>query len=511
VRPAIFAVAGSAAAIAVAILAANVDLANHVAPVSTAMDVVAGLAFVGGAAVAPGPARARALFCAVGVAWLLGSLVPQTLLAYSEILAIALLTFPNGRPTGVWRWLLIAILLFAIAAEPGDAVLAGLFAIVAVTTAGSLRHEPAAAVFPAVAAGALSVVLGAYALAQQTSAQLDQDQWLLAYESILVVIGLAFPIAARAVVRGRAALADRLLAGDQPAGLEGLAQLLASMLGDPGLRILRWDGSGGAPLGAGRALLMVDDGPDPLAVVVHDDVAAIRDPATARAVTDAVRLTALNERWQAALALQLSELEAARSRLVAATDRQRVAIAARLRDDVVRPIEAAIVALQGVAAADGGHEARHAVSVAVDELTASVGQVDALTSGVPPVALGDGGLIEAITRLADRSPVPVLLSLAADAKGDREPETALFYVCSEALANTIKHAQASGVRIGLRPDRGLLVLVVADDGVGGATMGGFGLHGLADRLAAAGGRLRVDSPAGAGTTITASISARTIS
>ncbi len=84
-------------------------------------------------------------------------------------------------------------------------------------------------------------------------------------------------------------------------------------------------------------------------------------------------------------------------------------------------------------------------------------------------------------------------------------ETALFYVCSEALANATKHARASRISIDLRRDRGDLVIAISDDGVGGARLSGFGLRGLADRLAVHGGRLRVDSPPGAGTTLIARI------
>jgi signal transduction histidine kinase len=80
-----------------------------------------------------------------------------------------------------------------------------------------------------------------------------------------------------------------------------------------------------------------------------------------------------------------------------------------------------------------------------------------------------------------------------------------FFVCSEALANTAKHAGATRVRIEIRADDNRLVLVVSDDGVGGASPSGSGLRGLADRVETHGGRLSVDSPPAGGTRVVAEL------
>ena len=95
------------------------------------------------------------------------------------------------------------------------------------------------------------------------------------------------------------------------------------------------------------------------------------------------------------------------------------------------------------------------------------------------------------------------MAVAEDAAASQEAETALFYVCCEALANAVKHAGATRVEIAVERQDGGVVATVADDGCGGADPSGSGLVGLADRLAARKGRLRVDSPPGAGTTVTA--------
>jgi len=171
----------------------------------------------------------------------------------------------------------------------------------------------------------------------------------------------------------------------------------------------------------------------------------------------------------------------------------------------VRPIEAAAGELRRIDLARSGEDAREALKLAGQELSASAAEILVLIGGIPPATLGDGGLAGAIEDLAERCPIPVSVTTAAEATTDAERETALFYVCSEALTNAIKHARASRISIDLRRERDDLVLVISDDGIGGANPDGSGLHGLVDRLVVNGGRLRVDSPPGAGTTLTARI------
>jgi signal transduction histidine kinase len=109
--------------------------------------------------------------------------------------------------------------------------------------------------------------------------------------------------------------------------------------------------------------------------------------------------------------------------------------------------------------------------------------------------------------LTARTPVPVALELPTE----RFPalvESTAYFVVSEALANVGKHARATeaAVTIEVRSDR--LVVSVTDDGRGGAVADptdGTGLSGLADRVAAVGGRLVVESPPGAGTAVTADL------
>jgi signal transduction histidine kinase len=485
---------------ALAVLAARADLApGAFGADATVVDLAVGLVFVGGAALARAPWRSRLLFSTVGLAWLVGSFLPGAKVAYLGILATALALFPSGRPRTARDWLSVVLPLPVVLVIPTQPVLAGLFAAVAASALAVRRWERVAAWAPAVAAASLGIVLAVSWVVEVTQPRgFDPPVWKLALELVLLVVALGFPVASWAVMRERARLADRLLGDDRVVGIEGLALLLAETIGDPRLRIYRWDPASGAYLGPDglrlephrrTALIRVDDADAPLAAIVHGETSAMQDPTVAAAAVEAVRLTATNERRQTAERRQLAQREAARGRLLVSTDRQRQAIAARLRDEVVGPIQDAVAVLRRIDPSPLEPEPREALVVAGRELEASVGEILALIDGVPPATLGDGGLVAAIRVLAERCPLPVSVSATPDAAADVARETALFYVCSEALANATKHARASRVSIDLRRERDDLVITVSDDGVGGARLSGFG----------------VDSTPGAATTLTARI------
>ena len=117
-----------------------------------------------------------------------------------------------------------------------------------------------------------------------------------------------------------------------------------------------------------------------------------------------------------------------------------------------------------------------------------------------------GGRAPALRTLARRSAVPV--DLTSDIAGTLPApvELAAYYVVAESLTNAAKHARAEAVAVRAETRDGWLRLRVTDDGAGGAdARGGSGLVGLADRVAALGGRLRVTSPRGDGTTVAAEL------
>jgi signal transduction histidine kinase len=136
-------------------------------------------------------------------------------------------------------------------------------------------------------------------------------------------------------------------------------------------------------------------------------------------------------------------------------------------------------------------------------LADAVAELQDFSRGIHPAVLSERGLGPALRTLARRSAVPVELEVTANARYPEPVEIAAYYVASEALANAMKHAQASQVEMSLTARDGSLLLSVRDDGVGGADPGrGSGLAGLTDRVEALGGSIRLRSAAGAGTNIT---------
>ena len=108
----------------------------------------------------------------------------------------------------------------------------------------------------------------------------------------------------------------------------------------------------------------------------------------------------------------------------------------------------------------------------------------------------------AASALAGRAPVPIDLSVDT---GRLPPavEATCYFVAAEATANIVKHATATRARIDVDVADGVVTLVVADDGIGGADVEGAGLRGLRDRVEAVAGRFQVDSPAVGGTRVSA--------
>lgn len=140
-------------------------------------------------------------------------------------------------------------------------------------------------------------------------------------------------------------------------------------------------------------------------------------------------------------------------------------------------------------------EARDALAYALEELRD-------LTQGIRPAILVERGLPAALDDLSRRASLPVRLEQEIAGRLPEPLEAAAYFVASEALANAAKHSQASEVRLAASFEGSTLVIEVADDGIGGAdARRGSGLRGLADRVEAIGGRMRVSSPPGRGTSV----------
>jgi signal transduction histidine kinase len=134
----------------------------------------------------------------------------------------------------------------------------------------------------------------------------------------------------------------------------------------------------------------------------------------------------------------------------------------------------------------------------------AIGELRELAHGILPAVLMRGGLSAGVRSLAQRSQVPIDVTVTVD----RLPavlEATAYFVISEALTNVAKHAQATRVTVRVHADDESLHVEVRDNGVGGARLDGAGLGGLADRAAALNGRLQIESPPGGGTRVVANL------
>jgi PAS domain S-box-containing protein len=143
---------------------------------------------------------------------------------------------------------------------------------------------------------------------------------------------------------------------------------------------------------------------------------------------------------------------------------------------------------------------------AIAELKAATSELRELARGIHPAVLTEGGLEPALRGLVRRCPLPAHLTEAPAGRFPAAVEAAAYFVVAEGLTNAARHAEGAGaVEVAARAQDAAVAVTVSDDGPGGATLDGGGLGGLADRVAALGGRLTVASPPGAGTTLRAEI------
>jgi signal transduction histidine kinase len=139
------------------------------------------------------------------------------------------------------------------------------------------------------------------------------------------------------------------------------------------------------------------------------------------------------------------------------------------------------------------------------EASAAIGELRDLARGIAPPVLADRGLAAAVEALGKRSALEVTVEAQMARRLSPVIESAAYFVVAEALTNAAKHARGARARVRLTDGGGRLVIVVSDDGPGGAVPTGGGLTGLRHRVEALDGSLEVRSPVGAGTTIRAEL------
>jgi signal transduction histidine kinase len=199
-----------------------------------------------------------------------------------------------------------------------------------------------------------------------------------------------------------------------------------------------------------------------------------------------------------------AQLTASRARIVASADDARRRIERDLHDGTQQRLVALGLALrvaQSTVPAELPQLRTHIGRVG-DELTGAIEELRVLARGIHPAILSEHGLGPALRTLARRAAIPVELDIRTETRLADRIEVAVYYVVSEALTNTTKHAHASCAQVAIEERDAILNLSIRDDGVGGADpAGGSGLIGLRDRVQALGGAIEVNSRPGEGTAI----------
>jgi signal transduction histidine kinase len=297
---------------------------------------------------------------------------------------------------------------------------------------------------------------------------------------------------------------------------EDVGLVLAAALRDPSVELLfRLPASDGyadrlgtmvvEPDGDARAVTKVEHRGQEIGLLLHER-ALLERPDLLRSILAAASLAIEIARLRVEVRLQLAEVEESRARVVRAGYEERRRLERDLHDGAQQRLVTLGIVLRRLQRSLP-REARilgPALDSAVAEIGRAIEDLRTIAAGVRPPRL-DEGLAAALADLARAAPVPVDLETTQE-RLPVEIEAAAYFVVCEAVTNAVKHASPSRVRVEATVANGALRLVVADDGVGGATAAkGTGLVGLTDRVEAQGGTLLIHSPPGVGTRIEAEI------
>ncbi len=463
--------------------------------------------------------RVGALMSLAGLTWFLGTAFEPALYLHRGPLAHLFLSYPNGRlSTPLSRVVVAAVYVDAAIAPLASndvltLVLSAAMALAAIQvllrTSGPARKATTSALGATVAfASVLAVGVVGRAEGWSNDVLLWTYDLVIASLAIVLFVDLMRRRWTEAVVTG---LVVDLGAPQESATLRAR---LARALGDPSLVVgYRVPATGdfvdeaGRPVrlpssGSGREVTSIEGGGQQIAVLVHDE-ALLADRQLLESVAAAARIAVANAALQAEARTRADELEVSRRRIVESGDAQRRRLEQELRGGAERRLDhvgTLFARARTKPAVDGS-----SIELLENELDEARQELRMFAQGIHPAPLSEGGLMPALTLLADRSSIPIEVRGAIE-RVPESVEAALFFVCAEALTNVAKHARASHASIELREEGGWALATIEDDGVGGASPGhGSGLHGLADRVEALGGRLRVESPPDGGTRVVAEI------
>jgi len=336
----------------------------------------------------------------------------------------------------------------------------------------------------------------------------------------LLVVGLspiAFLLGLLDARLARSAVGDLIVElGNEP-GPQDLRDALAHALRDPSLTLAYWlpnfqtyvDVNGRPvrlPDDDTRTATLIDRDGEHVAALVHDP-ALDDEHQLLEGVGAAAGMSLENARLQAELRARVEELRGSPARVIDAGQKERQLLERDLHDGAQQRLIALSLRLSLLKKRlPYEPEVRQELDAARSEIALSLGELRDVARGIHPAVLSGHGLTVAVESLAAHAPLPVRLVICVEDRLSERVEVAAYYVVSESLANVAKHAHASEARVSLERRGDYLVVEIVDDGDGGAdTERGSGLRGLADRVEALGGRLRVWTPLGGGTRVQAEI------
>ncbi len=325
---------------------------------------------------------------------------------------------------------------------------------------------------------------------------------------------LAGLLDARLATAGVGELLVQLRANPAP----DLRELLARALRDPTLSLIYWlpqygswaDQDGNPMTLPGpetdRRVTIVKQNGEQIAALVYDATLG-EEPDLVEAVSAAAGIALENGRLEAELRARLQELHGSRTRVVEAQQNERRRLERDLHDGAQQRLVALALELGMLAEkSDTDPATQGRLKRARSEVSESLNELRDVARGLHPAVVSGHGLAVALESLATVTPLEVELKTDGLPRLPEQLEVAAYYVVSESLTNAAKHAQASRVSVELRVDEDTLVAEIIDDGIGGAdSERGTGLRGLADRIEALDGRLRIWSAAGSGTRVRAEI------
>lgn len=287
-----------------------------------------------------------------------------------------------------------------------------------------------------------------------------------------------------------------------------LDRLMSDALGDPALRILFPAGQGTWVTSDGQSALPAGD---LVEVVRRGEVAAQIefDPELAHrfvvmAVADEAATEIDNLGLRAELARQVEEIKESRNRLAGAHLEERRRMERDLHDGAQQRILAIALQLQSARVNGADGVLREEVDQAITDLGLTVQELRDLAAGLQPAALAGGGLVAAVEDLRSRLPLRIQVDVV-DRRFAPEVEAAGWFVIAEAVSNAVKHAVVDEVSISVAVVGDRVQVAVTDGGIGNADVGGRGLQGLSDRVAALGGSLQVRGRPGGGTSVEAEL------